>query len=77
MVFERVSDGQMFERSEALFELSRALGGVWRILLIGRMIPRRCRDAAYDVLARNRHRLMGPNPVCTPDEPAIRNRWLD
>ena len=63
-------------RSEAALRVLRYLGGPWRLLLGLRVVPRPLRDAAYDLLARHRHRLAGAAACVTPT-PAERARFLD
>lgn len=64
MVLLRESDGQVFLRGDALIELARALGGAWRIFTIARFIPKPLRDAFYQWVADNRHRIMGRADYC-------------
>jgi predicted DCC family thiol-disulfide oxidoreductase YuxK len=45
--------------SAAAIHTLAALGGVWRLALAARIVPKRWRDALYRVLARNRYRWFG------------------
>lgn len=56
MVVLRESDGAIFLRSDAMLEIARALGGIFKLAMLARLIPRFLRDGAYRWLARNRHR---------------------
>jgi predicted DCC family thiol-disulfide oxidoreductase YuxK len=63
----------VFVRSEAALRLARYLGYPWRLLTLGRCVPRSLRDRLYDFVARRRHRWFGTSPACplgTPDEQA-------
>jgi predicted DCC family thiol-disulfide oxidoreductase YuxK len=52
--------GETLVRSDAGLAVLRHLGGIWGLLgVVGRLIPRPLRDRAYDLIARNRHRLAG------------------
>ena len=63
-------------RSDAAFAVARYLGGPWAVLAaVGGVIPRPIRDAAYDVVARNRKRFGGPE-VCVMVAAEIRGREL-
>ncbi len=63
-------------RSTAALLALAALGGPWRLLAaLGRLVPRRLRDAAYDAVARRRHRLFAAR--CLLPSPAHRERFLD
>ncbi len=45
-------------RSEAILRVASRLGPGWRLLAAAaRVVPRRLRDAAYDLVSRNRQRL--------------------
>jgi predicted DCC family thiol-disulfide oxidoreductase YuxK len=68
--------GRVLVRSDAGLRIARYLGGWWRLALPGRMIPRRVRDAAYDFIARHRHRLGDSGPSCLIPAPEVRERFL-
>ena len=55
---------RLFERSDAAFAILRDLGGVWRVLSWGRLIPRAVRDAAYGLIAKRRYRWFGRFDAC-------------
>jgi predicted DCC family thiol-disulfide oxidoreductase YuxK len=44
-------------RSDAALRVAHYLGGWWSVARIARFVPRPIRDAAYDLVARHRHRL--------------------
>ena len=63
-------------RSAAALAVARHLGGIWGVLgLLGRLTPRPMRDAVYDLIARNRLRLVAP--ACLLPRPDERARFLD
>jgi len=64
-------------RSDAALALAEYLGGVWRLLRVGRLVPRRIRDGAYDLFARHRHRLLTRPDQCLVPSPGERVRFLD
>ena len=74
MVLLRESDGRVFLRSDALVELSRALGGGWRILTFARFIPKLLRDAIYQCVADHRDLFMGKSAICSLPDPELRRR---
>lgn len=73
VVLWREADGRFFERSDALIELARALGGGWRMFALARFIPRVLRDAVYRWIARHRHQL-GGSASCDLPGPELRAR---
>jgi predicted DCC family thiol-disulfide oxidoreductase YuxK len=67
---------RLWIRSDALLRAAEYLGGGWRWTGLLRLIPRALRDAAYDLLARNRHRLSRRPGTCRVPESAVRERFL-
>jgi predicted DCC family thiol-disulfide oxidoreductase YuxK len=71
-------DGHEIVRSAAVLHLLARLGGGWRI--VGRamnLVPRRLLDAAYDLVARMRHRLFRkPEAACPVVPVELRGRFL-
>jgi predicted DCC family thiol-disulfide oxidoreductase YuxK len=74
MVLLRESDGAVFTRGDAVLELASLLGGAWRLLRIGKLLPKSTRDVLYDLVAGKRHRLPGANRVCEPPDAAFAAR---
>ena len=55
---------ELYERSDAAFEILRDLGGVWRWVAWLRFIPRPVRNTVYDFIARHRYRWFGKYDAC-------------
>jgi predicted DCC family thiol-disulfide oxidoreductase YuxK len=64
-------------RSDAALAVAHDLGWPWKLLSLLRVIPLPLRDAAYNVIARNRHRWFGKKDVCPVPTPEQRSRFLD
>lgn len=64
-------------RSTAALRIVRYLGGLWRIALLGGVLPRPLRDAAYSLIARHRHHLIGARDICLVPGPDVRGRFLE
>jgi predicted DCC family thiol-disulfide oxidoreductase YuxK len=68
--FERVEtivliqNGQAYTRSEAVLRILSQMGGVWRLLVILRIVPKPVLDSLYSFVAHNRHRLWGRRISC-------------
>jgi predicted DCC family thiol-disulfide oxidoreductase YuxK len=87
VVWVEPAEGRMAERvlvrSDAALAAAEYLGGVWRLALIGRLVPRLARDAAYRFVARHRHRhrhrhrLSGGTAACAMPVPDAAARFLD
>ena len=54
-----VEERRVFIRSAAAIRIFAGLGGPWRLSALALLVPRPLRDAAYDLIARNRYRLFG------------------
>lgn len=72
-----LSDGTRLVRSAAFIEIGRRLGGIWRAAAaVASVLPAGLRDAAYDFVARVRHRLFRrPAEACPLVPPALRERF--
>ena len=68
---------RLLARSDAILFLLSQLGGIWKLLGIGRVLPKAFRDAAYRIVARNRYRVFGKHESCLLPEPKHRNKFLD
>lgn len=71
------ADGQLLTRSAAVFHILNRLGGLWRLAaILGSIIPRQIRDAAYDGIARVRHKFFQrPTEACPLMPPEMRQRF--
>ena len=56
--------GRAFSKSAGYFELFAFLGGWWRLLEAGRIVPGRLRDWVYDRVAANRYNWFGKTEMC-------------
>jgi len=68
---------KLHSRTDAVLLVAVALGWPCRLGGVFRVVPRAWRDAAYDLIARNRHRLPGAPPACLLPTPEQRKRFLD
>ena len=70
-------DERAYVRSTAALKVASYLGGVWKLFLVGYIIPRPIRDALYDFVARNRYKVFGKHESCMLPPPNSRARFLD
>jgi predicted DCC family thiol-disulfide oxidoreductase YuxK len=68
---------RVFVRSAAALRVARYLGGIWRVVLLGRLLPEAVRDALYDFIARHRHRMARPLESCFVVPPEQGGRFLE
>jgi predicted DCC family thiol-disulfide oxidoreductase YuxK len=72
-----VDQGRAYARSTAALRVLRSLAFPWSLAGALLWVPRVVRDAAYDVIARNRYRWFGKNDACFIPTAAERSRFLD
>ena len=79
VLIERTPEGdeRVSYRSTGALRMASYLGGMWRLFLIGYIIPRPVRDFIYDLIARYRYKLFGKYDSCAIPSPEIRSRFLD
>jgi len=70
-------DEKLLGRSDAILYMLEQLGGVWKLMTVGRILPRVFRDAVYKIVARNRYRVFGKHESCMLPEPKHRAKFLD
>jgi predicted DCC family thiol-disulfide oxidoreductase YuxK len=68
----RTAAGETLVRSSGMLHLMKRLGGIWRLVaVVGSIVPRLVRDAAYDLVASVRYRVFGRAkeacPLLPPD----------
>ncbi|HVH78674.1 MAG TPA: DUF393 domain-containing protein [Stellaceae bacterium] len=72
-----VSGGLPYTKSGGYLQMCRVVGGWWRLFLVLEVIPRRLRDWAYDIVARNRYRWFGTVEYCQLIPEEMRVTLLD
>lgn len=77
LIERRNGEEHAYTRSEAALRLASRLGGGWSLLLALRIVPRRIRDACYDLFAGSRYTLFGRYDRCPAPPPDVRSRFLD
>ena len=71
------SDGQFYDRSNAVLKLCKVLGGGFYVFLIGYLIPCFIRDGLYRFIANNRYRWFGTQSQCRVPSPELKDRFLE
>jgi predicted DCC family thiol-disulfide oxidoreductase YuxK len=70
-------DEAVLIRSAAALQAARYLGGPWRLLAIGTLLPAGIRDRVYDWIARHRHSIARGGSRCFIPAPDQAWRFLD
>lgn len=71
-----IEDGVAYFKADGSIRMAMGLGFPWSLAVVFRVLPRRWREALYDLVARNRYRLFGRSDVCTAPKPEYRDRFL-
>jgi predicted DCC family thiol-disulfide oxidoreductase YuxK len=66
-----------YTKSAAVIRVAELLGWPYRLARIGRLLPRRLRDACYDVVAANRYDWFGRRERCPIPDERVSDRFLD
>lgn len=57
-------ENRVYEKSDAILEILKTIGGVWRLALIFKIIPRALRNIVYMYISRNRIKCFGRKDSC-------------
>ncbi len=71
-----IDDAGVHTKSDAALRIATKLGWPWSWMRLFLIVPRVLRDAAYDVIARNRYRWFGRSDTCRMPAPGDRDRFL-
>jgi len=72
-----VKDGRCYERTDAVFEITKDLSGFWYLFRVMAILPRPIRDYFYRLFARNRYTLFGKRDMCMVPTENVRERFLE
>lgn len=61
-------EGKVYEKSQAVLKICELLGGYFHLLLIFRLIPTFVSDFFYDLIAKNRHKIIKNSCALVQDE---------
>ena len=71
-----IEDGTVWRDFDALIRVGQRSGGLGRVFMALRLLPRPVRDWLYARVARNRYRMFGRGDMCALPDPAFRARLL-
>jgi predicted DCC family thiol-disulfide oxidoreductase YuxK len=71
-----IKNNRCYFRTNAVFEITKDLGGRWSLLKILRVLPRPLRDFSYRIFARNRYKIFGKQDHCMVPTPELKDRFL-
>ena len=64
-------------KSKAVIEILISLGGIYRVLVMTKIIPRAILDWLYDIVAKNRYSWFGKHDRCMVPDKKIISKFLD
>ena len=71
-----VKNGEMFTKLDGVFALMSGIGWPWKILSIGKILPKPLKDWMYDRVAKNRYALFGKRDTCMMPTPEVKARFI-
>ena len=74
VIFEK--NGRVSTKSDAVLGLLWDLGGLWKLSVLGWIIPRFLRNILYDFVARRRYNWFGKRDSCMIPTPELKGRFL-
>ena len=75
-VYVRTCDGRWLSRSAAVLYVLDRLSTLWFVRALGRVVPSIGADFAYDLVARNRHRIFSRPQTCRLPTPGEKTRFI-
>lgn len=67
---------KVYIQSDAAIVIAQQFKGVWKLLVVVKVIPKWLRDKAYALIAKNRYRLFGEMETCRIPTKEERRRFL-
>lgn len=74
--FALINADGCFIMSDALLAVVRELNGVWPLLTVFRLVPKKIRDVAYILFGRNRYKLFGKFDECVLPDSDLRRKFI-
>ena len=71
-----IKNNTVYTHSDAVLELIKELGGAWKILTIGKLLPKKWRDSIYKWIAKNRYKWFGKKDSCIIPSEELKGRFL-
>jgi len=72
-----VENGALYTRADAALRILQRLGGIWKLAVIFRAVPKFLLNAGYNWVARNRYRIFGKYDTCPVPDPKWKDRFLE
>lgn len=70
-------NGKTYTKGQAVIKVLDSIGGIWKLSLLGKMLPNFLLNSAYDAVAENRYRLFGKRETCRFPTEEERQRFIN
>ena len=74
--FLLIENGKLYNKSTAALRVCRHLKGLWPLCYGLMIVPAFIRNAAYDLIAKNRYKWFGQKEECMVPAPDVKARFL-
>ena len=71
-----IENEKAYTHSTAALRIAKGLGGIWSLAYAFIIVPKFIRDAAYNLIARNRYKWFGKKDACMMPTPEIKAKFL-
>jgi predicted DCC family thiol-disulfide oxidoreductase YuxK len=66
-----------YYRSDVAFKILKEINGIYKILLVFSILPKKVLDNIYDFVAKNRYRWFGKKESCMIPTPELKAKFLE
>lgn len=70
-------DGNMYQKSTAALRIAKKMDGLYPVLYVFIVIPKKIRDFFYNFIANNRYKWFGRRDECRVPTPELKSLFLD
>ena len=71
-----IQEDEVLHASDAIIALGCYVGGIHKIAITGKILPRSIRDWLYSLIAKNRYKVFGRTETCYVPPPENRDRFV-
>lgn len=71
-----VAENEYYIKSDAAIEIALHFDGLWKIMVVFKIIPKIVRNVIYDFVAKNRYKWFGKKENCLMPNPSLKNKFL-
>ncbi len=74
--FVFISNKNVSVKSSAVINILIALGGLWKVMAVFKVLPAFLRDPIYSFIAKHRYKIMGKQEACRLPSPEERAKFI-